>query len=41
MIASLFNVPIELVMPEDATRERVLTMEAFGAKVILTLKRSQ
>jgi len=36
MIASLFNVPIELIMPEDATRERVLTMEAFGAKVILT-----
>lgn len=38
MIASLFNVPIELVMPEDATRERVLTMEAFGAKVTLTPK---
>lgn len=38
MIAGLFNVPIELVMPEDATRERVLTMEAFGAKVILTPK---
>lgn len=38
MIASLFNVPIELVMPEDATRERVLSMEAFGAKVILTPK---
>ena len=38
MIASLFGVPIELVMPEDATRERVLTMEAFGAKVILTPK---
>jgi S-sulfo-L-cysteine synthase (O-acetyl-L-serine-dependent) len=38
MIASLFNVPIELVMPEDATRERVLTMEAFGAKVVLTPK---
>lgn len=38
MIASLFNVPIELVMPEDATRERVLTMQAFGAKVILTPK---
>ena len=38
MIASLFNVPIELVMPEDATRERVLTMEAFGATVILTPK---
>ncbi len=38
MIASLFGVDIELVMPEDATRERVLTMEAFGAKVILTPK---
>lgn len=38
MIASLFNVPIELVMPEDATRERVLTMEAFGATVTLTPK---
>ena len=38
MIASLFGVEIELVMPEDATRERVLTMEAFGAKVILTPK---
>jgi len=38
MIASLFKVPIELVMPEDATRERVLTMQAFGAKVVLTPK---
>ena len=38
MIASLFGVPIELVMPEDATRERILTMEVFGAKVILTPK---
>src|SRR5436190_1763983 len=38
MIATLFKVDIELVMPEDATRERVLTMEAFGAKVILTPK---
>ena len=38
MIASLFHVPIELVMPEDSTRERVLTMQAFGAKVILTPK---
>jgi len=36
LIASLFGVEIELVMPEDATRERVLTMKAFGAKVILT-----
>jgi cysteine synthase B len=38
MIAGLFKVEIELVMPEDSTRERVLTMEAFGAKVILTPK---
>ena len=38
MIASLFKLPIELVMPGDATRERVLTMQAFGAKVILTPK---
>ena len=38
MIASMFGVAIEIVMPEDATRERVLTMEAFGAKVILTPK---
>ncbi len=38
MIANLFNVEMEIVMPEDATRERVLTMEAFGAKVTLTPK---
>jgi cysteine synthase B len=36
MIARLFEVEIELVMPENATRERVATMEAYGAKVILT-----
>lgn len=36
MIAQLFNIDIELVMPEDATRERVLTMEAYGARVTLT-----
>ena len=36
MIARLFHVEIELVMPESATAERVRTMEAFGAKVILT-----
>jgi cysteine synthase B len=38
MISSLFGIEIELVMPEDATRERVLIMEAFGAKVVLTPK---
>ena len=36
MIARLFDLDIELVMPESATRERVQTMRAFGAKVILT-----
>ncbi len=36
MIARLFDLEIELVMPENSTRERILTMEAFGAKVILT-----
>ncbi|MFN4147239.1 MAG: cysteine synthase CysM [Runella sp.] len=36
MIARLYNIEIELVMPKNSTRERVLTMEAFGAKVILT-----
>lgn len=36
MIARLFGIDIELVMPDNSTKERVLTMEAFGAKVILT-----
>src|SRR6476469_7090753 len=35
LMAKLFNLEIELVMPQNSTRERVLTMEAFGAKVIL------
>jgi len=35
MIARLFGLDIELVMPASSTRERTLTMEAFGAKVIL------
>ncbi len=36
MIARLFEIEIELIMPENSTEERVKTMEAFGAKVILT-----
>ena len=36
MIARLYKLDIELVMPDNSTRERVLTMEAFGAKVTLT-----
>jgi S-sulfo-L-cysteine synthase (O-acetyl-L-serine-dependent) len=35
LIANLFDLNIELVMPITSTRERVLTMEAFGAKVTL------
>lgn len=35
MIARLYGVDIELVMPSSSTRERTLTMEAFGAKVTL------
>ncbi len=36
MIANLCGVQIELVMPENSTQERVLTMKAFGATVTLT-----
>lgn len=35
LAANLFNLKVELVMPVTSTRERVLTMEAFGAKVTL------
>ena len=35
LMANLFGLKIELVMPVTSTRERVLTMEAFGAKVTL------
>ena len=38
MIARLYDIEIELVMPENSTVERVKTMEAYGAKVILTSK---
>ena len=36
MIARLMKIDLELVMPENSTRERVLTMRAYGAKVTLT-----
>lgn len=36
MIARLYGLEIELAMPANSTKERVLTMEAFGAKVTLT-----
>ena len=35
MIASMYDLEIELVMPSNSTRERTLTMEAYGAKVTL------
>lgn len=36
MMAAIRGYPIDLVMPENATAERVKTMRAFGANVILT-----
>ncbi len=36
MIAQVFDVPITLIMPESATAERVQTMQAYGAEVLLT-----
>jgi len=35
MIAGLYGLELELVMPNTSTRERTLTMEAYGAKVTL------
>lgn len=35
MIAGIYGLELELVMPSSSTRERTLTMEAFGAKVTL------
>ncbi|MCC8427132.1 cysteine synthase CysM [Mucilaginibacter sp. UR6-11] len=35
MIACLFGLEIELALPSNSTKERTLTMEAFGAKVTL------
>ncbi len=36
MIAGIYGLSIELVMPENSTKERVQTMRAYGAKVTLT-----
>lgn len=36
MIASLMGLNLELVMPENSTKERVQTMRAYGALVTLT-----
>jgi len=36
MIARIMKVNMTLIMPDNSTRERVLAMEAYGAKVVLT-----
>lgn len=36
MIAQQFGLYMELVMPENSTKERIQTMQAYGAKVTLT-----
>ena len=36
LIAGIYGLDIELVMSENATKERVQTMRAYGAKVTLT-----
>src|SRR5690554_75311 len=36
MMAQLLGVQMTLIMPDNSTRERVVSIEAYGAKVILT-----
>jgi len=36
MVAGIYGLDIELVMPENSTVERIQTMRAYGAKVTLT-----
>ena len=36
MVANLLGVHMTLIMPDNSTKERILSMEAYGAKVILT-----
>ncbi|SDL48785.1 cysteine synthase B [Catalinimonas alkaloidigena] len=36
MIARILGLDMTLIMPDNSTRERVLAMEAYGAKVVLT-----
>jgi S-sulfo-L-cysteine synthase (O-acetyl-L-serine-dependent) len=36
MIARIMGLEMTLIMPDNSTRERILAMEAYGAKVILT-----
>ncbi len=36
MVAKVLGLDMTLILPDNSTRERVLSMEAFGARVILT-----
>jgi len=36
MMAQLLGVKMTLIMPDNSTRERIISMEAYGAEVILT-----
>lgn len=36
MVAKVLGLDMTLVMPDNSTKERVISMEAYGAKVILT-----
>ena len=38
MIARIFGIEITLIMPENSTKERIQTMKAYGAEVVLTPK---
>jgi cysteine synthase B len=38
MIAQLLDIEIELVLPEDSTKERTQTMRAYGATVFTSAK---
>lgn len=36
MVAKVLGLEMTLIMPDNSTKERILSMEAYGAKVILT-----
>jgi cysteine synthase B len=38
MIAQLLDIEIELVLPEDSTKERTQTMRAYGATTLTSAK---
>jgi cysteine synthase B len=38
MIAQLLDIEIELVLPEDSTKERTQTMRAYGAVTLTSAK---